>query len=662
MPNYSGPEGLELNSPEPLKAREILSRWGLSEGSIAAVADGTRVDLAAVVETDSRVEPVLSSSPEGLEILRHSTSHLMAQAVQRLFPGTRLGIGPSIQDGFYYDMEIAGQVTEEDLPRIEEEMRKISSEDIPVERLLLPRGEALKLFRERDAVYKVELVSEIPDEFISLYRQGEFVDLCRGPHVTSTSQLKHFKLLSVAGAYWRGDEKNIMLTRIYGTAFDTAEALDDHINRIEEAKRRDHRKLGRELDLFSIQEEGPGFPFFHPKGMVIMNRLVDFWRAEHSRRGYSEIRTPLILDQDLWIRSGHWDHYRENMYFTEIDERPFAVKPMNCPGGILVYKSRIRSYRELPMRIAELGTVHRHERSGVLHGLMRVRSFTQDDAHLYVTPEQIKQEIIGIMDLVRFIYRDVFGFSYRVELSTRPEKAMGDPVMWEKAEKALQEALEDFGADFRVNPGDGAFYGPKIDFHLEDCIGRTWQCGTIQLDFQMPDKFDMTYIGPDGNEHRPVMLHRTVFGSLERFMGILIEHYAGAFPFWLAPVQVRIVPVKGDHIPYAAEVESRLKEIGLRVEKDTRDEKLGKKIRDAQVEKIPFMVVLGSREVENGTGQKRNNDEEEPSLPPADAFMGCLRVYMPGRTIGFCAPGRMGYRGRARRVRPFFNVEVTSYS
>ena len=518
---------MELNSSEPLKAREILSRWGLSEGSIAAVVDGTRIDLAAVVKSDSLVEPVLSSSPEGLEILRHSTSHLMAQAVQRLFPGTRLGIGPSIQDGFYYDMEIAGQITEEDLPRIEEEMRKISSEDIPVERLLLPREEALDLFSERDAVYKVELVSEIPDELISLYRQGDFVDLCRGPHVISTSQLKHFKLLSLAGAYWRGDEKNIMLTRIYGTAFDTAEALDDHINRIEEAKRRDHRKLGRELDLFSIQEEGPGFPFFHPKGMVIINRLVDFWRAEHSRRGYAEIRTPLILDQDLWIRSGHWDHYRENMYFTEIDERPFAVKPMNCPGGILVYKSRIRSYREFPMRIAELGTVHRHERSGVLHGLMRVRSFTQDDAHLYVTPEQIKQEIIGIMDLVRFIYRDVFGFSYRVELSTRPEKAMGDPVMWEKAEKALQEALEDFGTDFRVNPGDGAFYGPKIDFHLEDCIGRTWQCGTIQLDFQMPEKFDMTYIGPDGNEHRPVMLHRTVFGSLERFMGILIEHYDG---------------------------------------------------------------------------------------------------------------------------------------
>ena len=429
----------------------------------------------------------------------------------------------------------------------------------------------------------------------------------------------------MAGAYWRGDEKNIMLTRIYGTAFDTAEALQDHINRIEEAKRRDHRKLGRELDLFSIQDEGPGFPFFHPKGTVIINRLVEFWRAEHSRRGYSEIRTPLILDRELWVRSGHWDHYRDNMYFTEIDGRPFAVKPMNCPGGILVYKTRIRSYRDFPLRIAELGTVHRHERSGVLHGLMRVRSFTQDDAHLYVTPEQIKEEIIGIMDLVRFIYSDVFGFSYRVELSTRPEKAMGDPLMWEKAEEALQEALEEFGVAYRLNPGDGAFYGPKIDFHLEDCIGRTWQCGTIQLDFQMPEKFDMTYIGPDGNEHRPVMLHRTILGSLERFMGILIEHYAGAFPFWLSPVQVRIVPVKEEHGPYAVEVGSRLKSLGYRVEKDSRDEKLGKKIRDAQLEKIPYMVVIGSREVENMTLSVRDRSEGDMGTMDLSAFEALLQ-------------------------------------
>ena len=634
MPKYAGPEGLELFSPQALSAGEILSRWGLDASAVAARSDGEPVDLTAAIEKDSFVEPIASSSREGLDILRHSTSHLMAQAVQRLFPGTRLGIGPSIQDGFYYDMEVAGTLTEEDLPRIEEEMRRITSEGTPVERLLLPREQALALFRERGAIYKLELVSEIPDEFISIYRQGEFADLCRGPHVVSTSRLGHFKLLSVAGAYWRGDEKNIMLTRVYGTAFDTAEALQDHINRIEEAKRRDHRKLGKELDLFSIQEEGPGFPFFHPKGTVVINRLVEFWRAEHARRGYSEIRTPLILDQELWVRSGHWDHYRDNMYFTEIDGRPFAVKPMNCPGGILVYKSRIRSYRDFPMRVAELGTVHRHERSGVLHGLMRVRSFTQDDAHLYVTPGQIKQEIIGIMDLVRFIYGDVFGFSYRVELSTRPEKAMGDPLMWEKAERALQEALEEFGVPFRLNPGDGAFYGPKIDFHLEDCIGRTWQCGTIQLDFQMPEKFDMTYIGPDGNEHRPVMLHRTILGSLERFMGILIEHYAGAFPFWLSPVQVRIVPVKEEHAPYASEVESRLKGLGYRVEKDARDEKLGKKIRDAQVEKIPYMVVIGSREVENVTLSVRDRGEGDLGTMDLSAFEALLQRQfdpVPGR-------------------------------
>ena len=634
MPKYAGPEGLELFSPQALSAGEILSRWGLDASAVAARSDGEPVDLTAAIEKDSFVEPIASSSREGLDILRHSTSHLMAQAVQRLFPGTRLGIGPSIQDGFYYDMEVAGTLTEEDLPRIEEEMRRITSEDTPVERLLLPREQALALFRERGAVYKLELVSEIPDEFISIYRQGEFADLCRGPHVVSTSRLGHFKLLSVAGAYWRGDEKNIMLTRVYGTAFDTAEALQDHINRIEEAKRRDHRKLGKELDLFSIQEEGPGFPFFHPKGTVVINRLLEFWRAEHARRGYSEIRTPLILDQELWVRSGHWDHYRDNMYFTEIDGRPFAVKPMNCPGGILVYKSRIRSYRDFPMRVAELGTVHRHERSGVLHGLMRVRSFTQDDAHLYVTPGQIKQEIIGIMDLVRFIYGDVFGFSYRVELSTRPEKAMGDPLMWEKAERALQEALEEFGVPFRLNPGDGAFYGPKIDFHLEDCIGRTWQCGTIQLDFQMPEKFDMTYIGPDGNEHRPVMLHRTILGSLERFMGILIEHYAGAFPFWLSPVQVRIVPVKEEHAPYASEVESRLKGLGYRVEKDARDEKLGKKIRDAQMEKIPYMVVIGSREVENVTLSVRDRGEGDLGTMDLSAFEALLQRQfdpVPGR-------------------------------
>ena len=449
--------------------------------------------------------------------------------------------------------------------------------------------------------FKVELISELEFPTVSLYTQGEFTDLCRGPHASHTGLLKNFKLLSVAGAYWRGSEHNVMLTRIYGTAFATKDALKAHLNRMEEAKLRDHRKLGKELDLFSMQPEGPGFPFFHPKGMVVMNNLVDFWRREHTLRGYQEIKTPLMLDRALWVRSGHWDHYHENMYFTEIDENPFAIKPMNCPGGILVYKTATRSYRELPLRLGELGTVHRHERSGVLHGLMRVRCFTQDDAHLYCTPEQIKEEIIGIMELTHYIYKDVFGFNYRVELSTRPENSMGDPAMWDLAEERLREALEETNTPYKLNPGDGAFYGPKIDFHLEDCIGRTWQCGTIQLDFQLPEKFDMHYIGNDGAEHRPVMLHRTVLGSLERFMGILIEHYAGAFPYWLAPVQVRLIQVKQEFEAYVKEVEATLKSWGVRVETDAREEKLGKKIRDAQLEKIPYMLVIGGREVEERT-------------------------------------------------------------
>jgi len=598
MPKLTGPEGRVLESDAPVTVKEVLRKWETVKGAVAALVNGVAVDLDSRLVENAEVVPIEGDSPRGLEILRHSASHLMAQAVKRLYPGTRLGIGPAIEDGFYYDMDIPAQIGEEDLKAIEKEMRRISKENLPVTREVLSRQEAEGLFRERGETYKLELISELEGDTVTVYRQGEFVDLCRGPHVANTSVLKHFRLLSVAGAYWRGDEKNKMLTRIYGTAFASKEALEAHITRIEEAKKRDHRKLGRELDLFSIQPEAPGFPFFHPKGMVVINQLVDFWRKEHVRRGYCEIRTPLILDRDLWIRSGHWDHYRENMYFTEIDERPFAIKPMNCPGGMLVYKSQIRSYRDLPLRMAELGTVHRHERSGVLHGLMRVRSFTQDDAHLYVTPEQIKEEILGIMDLVRYIYTDVFGFSYRVELSTRPEKAMGDPKMWEIAEGDLQGALDEAGVPYKVNPGDGAFYGPKIDFHLEDCIGRTWQCGTIQLDFQMPEKFDINYIGPDGAQHRPVMLHRTVYGSLERFLGILIEHYAGAFPYWLAPIQVRLVPVSDDHQEYVRKVSARLEERGIRVDIDLRDEKLGKRIRDAQLQKVPFMIVAGDREVE----------------------------------------------------------------
>lgn len=621
MAKFSGPDGRVLECDVPVTAKEILKKLKIARGAVAAEVNGTAVDLGEELVADAKVMPIDGGSPQGLEILRHSASHLMAQAVRRLYPGTRLGIGPAIEDGFYYDMDIPEQLGEDDLETVEKEMRRISKENLPVTREALSREDAQKLFAERGENYKVELVGELEGDTVTVYRQGEFVDLCRGPHVTSTAVLKDFRLLSVAGAYWRGDEKNRMLTRVYGTAFASKEALEEYMSRIEEAKKRDHRKLGRELDLFSLQPEAPGFPFFHPKGMVVINNLVDFWRKEHTRRGYCEIRTPLILDRDLWIRSGHWDHYRENMYFTEIDERPFAIKPMNCPGGMLVYKSQIRSYRELPLRMAELGTVHRHERSGVLHGLMRVRSFTQDDAHLYVTPDQIKREIIGIMDLVRYIYTDVFGFSYRVELSTRPEKAMGDPEMWEIAERDLQGALEQAGVPFSINPGDGAFYGPKIDFHLEDCIGRTWQCGTIQLDFQMPEKFDISYIGPDGAQHRPVMLHRTIYGSLERFLGILIEHFAGAFPFWLAPVQVRLVPVSEEHGAHAGEIAEELRGRDIRVDSDVRDEKLGKRIRDAQLAKIPFMVVVGDKEIETGTLAVRDRTKGDMGSMSVEGFL-----------------------------------------
>ena len=582
-------------------AGDVLDALGMKKGAIAAKIDGCAVDLSRVVERGGEAAPILPESDEGLDILRHSAAHLMAQAVAQMYPGTRYGVGPAIKDGFYYDMEIPGGITEEDLPKIEKEMHRIAKRSVPVERRVLSKAEALEWFKAKNDPYKVEIISELEDETVTLYVQGEYADLCRGPHVPNTSYVRHFKLLSVAGAYWRGDEKNIMLTRVYGTAFGDDEALAAYIHRMEEAKNRDHRRLGKELDLFSLQAEGPGFPFFHPKGMVILNNLMDFWKKEHTKRGYCEIRTPLILERSLWIQSGHWDHYRDNMYFTEIDERPFAIKPMNCPGGMLVYKSQIRSYRDLPLRMAELGVVHRHERSGVLHGLMRVRCFTQDDAHLYCRPDQVKDEIKGIMDLCRFIYKDVFGFKYTMELSTRPDNSMGSEEQWKIAETALQQALEETGSEYKLNPGDGAFYGPKIDFHLEDCIGRTWQCGTIQLDFQMPEKFDLKYIGDDGKEHRPVMLHRTVLGSLERFFGILIENFAGAFPYWIAPLQARVLPVSDEFVEYGKSVEQTLRSWGVRVETDERDEKLGKKIRDAQTQKVPYMIVIGEKERESGT-------------------------------------------------------------
>ncbi len=598
MFTFKGPDGLSIQGAE-MNAFEILKQFRLHQGALAARVNSCVVDLSTVVSEDALVEPIYADSEEGLNVLRHSTAHLMAQAVEILYPGTRFGIGPSIKDGYYYDMDVDTKISEEDLPEIEKQMQRLVKRAYPVEKLVLSKEDAINLFKEKQNVYKVELINEIEDSTVTIYKQGDYVDLCRGPHVRNTSQLGNFKLLSVAGAYWRGSEKNVMLTRIYGTAFGDKDSLDTYIRKMEEARNRDHRKLGKELELFSLQPEGPGFPFFHPKGMVILNKLTDFWRKAHTKAGYCEIRTPLILDQSLWIRSGHWDHYRENMYFTEIDEQPYAIKPMNCPGGILVYNNQIHSYRELPLRMAELGTVHRHEKSGVLHGLMRVRCFTQDDAHVYCTPEQVTDEIIGIMKLSKYIYKDVFGFDYHVELSTKPENAMGDPEMWSKAEAALEDALKRSGIPYRINPGDGAFYGPKIDSHLEDCIGRTWQCGTCQLDFQMPERFDLNYIGSDGESHRPVMLHRTVLGSLERFFGILIEHFAGAFPFWISPVQVRILAVKDEVHPYALETRDILQSHDIRCEIDFRDEKLGKKIRDAQMQKVPYMLVIGDREVEN---------------------------------------------------------------
>jgi threonyl-tRNA synthetase len=602
----------------------VLKRWEMHKGAVAAKINGRYVDLSAEIAESGLLEAIDGASEEGLDIIRHSAAHLMAQAFQSLYPEAHFGIGPSIKNGFYYDMELPESISEEALPKIEKEMKRLAKRAFPIERQILKKEEAIAFFKERGEKYKVELIEEIEDGTVSLYRQGDYVDLCRGPHVPNTSWIKHFKLLSVAGAYWRGDEKNIMLTRVYGTAFADEESLQTYITRLEEAKNRDHRKIGKELDLFSIQPEGPGFPFFHPKGMAILNKLTEFWRQVHEKNGYCEIRTPLILDRSLWIRSGHWDHYRDNMYFTEIDEMPFAIKPMNCPGGILIYKSQIRSYRDLPLRMAELGIVHRHERSGVLHGLMRVRCFTQDDAHLYCTPEQVKDEIKGIMYLCQYIYRDIFGFKYTMELSTRPENSMGSEEQWNIAETALKEALEETNMEYRVNPGDGAFYGPKIDFHLEDCIGRTWQCGTIQLDFQMPEKFDLTFVGADGKEHRPVMLHRTILGSLERFFGILIEQFAGAFPYWLAPVQVRLLPISEDFLDYARLVQAKLVANNVRVEIDSRDEKLGKKIRDAQIQKIPYMAVIGEKEVASDQVAPRERSRGDLGAMSINSFIDIL--------------------------------------
>lgn len=593
----------------------------LAREALAARVNGEVWDLTRPLPEECRLEILTFADEGGRLAYRHTAAHVLAQAVKHLFPGTRLGIGPAITDGFYYDFDSEHKFTPDDLNAIEAEMAKIIKEDLPLERQEISREEALELFRRLNEPYKIELINDLPEGVpISTYRQGDFIDLCAGPHLPSTGYLKAIKLTSLAGAYWRGSEANPMLQRIYGTAFPKAKDLEEYLHRLEEAKKRDHRRLGAMLGLFSLQEEGPGFPFFHPKGMIIRNELEQFWREEHRKAGYLEIRTPIILNRSLWEQSGHWDHYRENMYFTKIDDADYAIKPMNCPGAILVYKSEQHSYRDLPLRLAELGLVHRHEKSGVLHGLMRVRAFTQDDAHIFMLPSQITTEIQGVIDLVDRFY-SLFGFKYHVELSTRPDNAMGSDEIWETATSALRQALEARGMAYVVNEGDGAFYGPKIDFHLEDSLGRTWQCGTIQLDFLMPEKFDLHYIGEDGQKHRPVMIHRVVFGSIERFIGILIEHYGGAFPVWLAPVQVRVLPITDRHNEYAYKVKEELVRAGIRAEVNDRNDKIGYKIRAAQLEQIPYMLVVGDKEAAEGTVSVRERRAGDTGSVPLRTFI-----------------------------------------
>lgn len=615
-----------------MEVAESISR-GLAKNALAAKVDGTIVDLKAKLSHNATVEFLTFDDEEGRNALRHSASHILAQAVKRLFGDVRIGIGPAIANGFYYDFDTPHIFTPEDLVKIQSEMEAIIKEDLPIERREVSRQEAIQLFADMNEIYKVELISALPDDvIISLYQQGEFIDLCAGPHVPSTGKVKVIKLQNLAGAYWRGDEKRKMLQRIYGTAFEKKAELDAYITMLEEAAKRDHRKLGRELDLFSMQDEGPGFPFFHPKGMVIRNELESFWRKLHIKYGYQEIKTPIILHQKLWQQSGHWDHYRENMYFTNIDGEGYAVKPMNCPGGILVYRSQHHSYRDLPLRTAELGLVHRHELHGALHGLMRVRSFTQDDAHIFMLPSQIKQEITSVIELFDTVY-SVFGLSYHAELSTRPEKAMGSDEMWELATNALQDALEFKNMPYKINEGDGAFYGPKIDFHLKDSIGRTWQCGTIQLDMQMPERFDLTYIGEDGQKHRPVMIHRVAYGSMERFIGILIEHFAGAFPVWLAPVQVKLLPITERQVSYANELAQLMRNKDMRVEIDARNEKIGYKIREGQMEKVPYMLVIGDKELESRTVSVRKRGQGDLGPQSLDTFIDTLQNEISNKVI-----------------------------
>ncbi len=603
-----------------LVAAQAISE-GLARNAVCAKVNGEAVDLSHALNDGDTLEIVTLKDKEGLHVYRHTCAHVLAQAIKTIYPTCKLAIGPVIDNGFYYDVDFVTPSAMSDFPKIEAEMQKIIKSNLPIERFELPREEAVELMKKYDEDYKVELIKDLPDgETISFYKQGGFVDLCRGPHLPSTGKIKAFKLVSIAGAYWRGDEHNKMLTRIYGTAFAKKDEMEAYFTMLEEAKKRDHTKLGKELKLFALLNEGKGLPFFLPNGMVLKNTLVEYWRQLHTRDGYVEVSTPIMLNRTLWETSGHWDHYRDNMYTTKVDEEDFAIKPMNCPGGILVYKTEPRSYKDLPIRMGELGIVHRHEKSGQLHGLFRVRCFTQDDAHIFMTPEQIKDEIKGVVRLINEVYT-LFGFKYHVELSTRPDNSMGSDEDWNTATEALRQALDDLGLEYVVNEGDGAFYGPKIDFHLEDSIGRTWQCGTIQLDFQLPQRFELEYVGEDGLKHRPIMVHRVAFGSIERFIGILIEHYAGKFPVWLSPVQVKILPITERQLSYAQELCRTLKEKGVRVVMDGRNEKIGYKIREAQMEKVPYMLVIGEKEAQENLVAVRRRDKGDMGAIVAEEFI-----------------------------------------
>ena len=603
----------------------------LGKTALLAKVDGENKDLSDTLDHDAKVEFITPDSEEGLHAIRHTASHVMAQAIQHLFPGTKFAIGPAIEKGFYYDLDSDHVFTPEDLRAIEKEMSKIIKANYPLVREELPRAEALAKFKAEDEPYKVELIEDLPeDAVISTYTQGDFTDLCAGPHCPSTGRVKAFKLMSIAGAYWRGDEHNKMLQRIYGTAFASKEDLEAYLHMLEEAEKRDHRKLGKQLGLFMLSDYGPGFPFFLPNGMIIRNTLIDYWREVHRKYGYQEVMTPMIMNRQLWETSGHWDHYKENMYFTKIDGEDYAIKPMNCPGGMLVYANEPHSYKELPLRVGELGLVHRHELSGALHGLFRVRCFTQDDAHIFMMPNQIEDVIQETIRLFDEVYA-TFGLTYHAELSTRPDNSMGDDATWEMTTNALRKAMDDFGLKYSINEGDGAFYGPKIDFHLKDSIGRTWQCGTIQLDMLLPEKFNLTYTGEDGQKHRPVMIHRVVYGSIERFIGILIENYAGAFPAWLAPEQVRVMPITDKYNEYAKQIVDKLESQKIRAHLDDRNEKIGYKIREAQVKKVPYMLIVGEKEVESGTVSVRSRDNGEQGAMAVDEFIAKLQDEIKNR-------------------------------